>query len=415
LRICHLAKFYPPASGGIETHVRTLAQAQAALGSAIRVICVNHASSEGHDLTWTRFHSTPTREELDGPIRVTRVGRLGSLARLDLCPRLPSVLNELLRDPPDVLHVHTPNPTMVLALAALRPTVPSVITHHSDLVRQRLLRHAFRPFELLVYGRAAVLLATSPAYAEGSALLRRFFAKVEDLPLGLDLTPYLHPSREAQKHACRIRAQHGQPLWLVVGRLVYYKGLHVCLEALTQVAGTLLVIGTGPLDGDLKKRAAELDVSGRVVWKGYASPDELVAAYQAATALWFPSNARSEGFGLVQVEAMASGCPVINTAIPCSGVSWVSRHEESGLTVPVNDPVALAGAARRLLSEVGLRERLGQGARKRAYREFDHMLMASRSLAIYARAMRDVSGTRRARWPSPAVPRFGSGEAYACE
>jgi rhamnosyl/mannosyltransferase len=309
------------------------------------------------------------------------------LARLDLCPRLPSVLNKLLRDRPDVLHVHTPNPTMVLALAAVRPLVPSVITHHSDLIRQKLLGRAFSPFELLVYRRAAALLSTSPAYAQGSALLKRYAAKVEGLPLGLDLAPYLRPSWEAQQYACELRARYGHPLWLVVGRLVYYKALHVCLEALTQVAGKLLVIGTGPLEAALRKRAGELDVAERVVWQGYASPAELVGAYQAATALWFPSNARSEGFGLVQVEAMASGCPVINTAIPHSGVAWVSRHEESGLTVPVNDPAALAGAARRLLLEPGLRSTLSHGARTRACREFDHKLMASRSLAVYERVV----------------------------
>ena len=85
--------------------------------------------------------------------------------------------------------------------------------------------------------------------------------------------------------------------------------------------------------------------------------------YLAADAFWFPSNARSEAFGLVQVEAMASGCPVINTAIPHSGVPWVSPHEETGLTVPVDDPAALAAAANRLLTEPGLRDRLGAAGR----------------------------------------------------
>jgi rhamnosyl/mannosyltransferase len=116
---------------------------------------------------------------------------------------------------------------------------------------------------------------------------------------------------------------------------------------------------------------------------GYRSFEEVVAAYHAATALWFPSNARSEGFGLVQVEAMASGCAVINSAIPDSGVSWVSRHEETGLTVPMNAPGELAAAANRLLTESGLRERLAAGARARACQEFDHRRMAQRCLHAY--------------------------------
>jgi rhamnosyl/mannosyltransferase len=80
---------------------------------------------------------------------------------------------------------------------------------------------------------------------------------------------------------------------------------------------------------------------------------------------------------------MASGCPVINTALPGSGVPWVSRHEREGLTVPVGDPDALASASRRLLAELDLRDRLVQAGRHRASSEFDHRVMAERSLEIY--------------------------------
>jgi rhamnosyl/mannosyltransferase len=85
---------------------------------------------------------------------------------------------------------------------------------------------------------------------------------------------------------------------------------------------------------------------------------------------------------------MASGLPVINTAIPHSGVPWVSLHEATGLTVPVGEASALARAARRLLEEPGLAERLGQAARARAEAEFRHDVMAERSLALYAEALR---------------------------
>ena len=129
--------------------------------------------------------------------------------------------------------------------------------------------------------------------------------------------------------------------------------------------------------------AARLDLDDRARFLGEVPRDEdLVACYLAADAFWFPSNARSETYGLVQVEAMASGCPVINAAIPHSGVPWVSRHEETGLTVPVDDPAAFAAAARRLLEEPGLRDRLAAGARARAIAEFQCATMGRRSLAL---------------------------------
>src|SRR5262249_42878428 len=161
----------------------------------------------------------------------------------------------------DVLHLHTPNPTMLLALAALPHRAPLVITHHSDVVRQKLLRLAQWPAEALVYGRAARVLSDSPTYGDGSPLLKRSAPPVRVRPRGIDLEPYARPGPAACAEAERLRAAHGRPLWLSVGRLVYYKGLHNALAALARVPGTLLVIGQGPLEADLKRRAEELGVA----------------------------------------------------------------------------------------------------------------------------------------------------------
>ena len=387
MRICHLGKFYPPASGGIETHLQTLARSQAALGGAVSVLCVNHRDRNGQDVTWRKWAATETVSEMDGEVRLLRSGRIASFARLDLCPDLLEQIKQVVRGGVDLLHMHTPNPTMLIALAILRPRACIVITHHSDVIRQRYLKYLQLPFERAVYRRAGRILSDSPGYAGGSSLLQEFPRRVRDLPLGIDLSPYLEPNSAACEHAGRLRKLHGEPLWLSVGRLNYYKGLDVGIRALREVPGKLLVIGTGPFLAKWQELAKTEGVADRVIWRGHADADELTGAYQAATAFWFPSNARSEGFGLVQVEAMASGCPVINTAIPHSGVSWVSKHMESGLTVPVNDPKALATAARRLLEEPGLREQLGRAGVERAQRDFNQALMAERSLAFYREAL----------------------------
>ncbi len=314
-------------------------------------------------------------------------GRQASLARFEVCFRLPELLRSLSRQGVDVLHLHTPNPTMLLSLAAARPKVPLVITHHSDVIRQKRLGQILRPFEVLVYRRAAAVVATSPLYVAGSDLLQAFRSQLSVLPFGIDPAPFLTPSPAARAACERLRAEHGQPLWLAVGRLVYYKGLVNAVRALPEVSGRLVVVGDGPLRRELQDLARQNQVADRIVWLPRLDDTDLVGAYRAATALWFPSNARSEAFGLVQAEAMASCCPVINTSIPGSGVPWVSRHEESGLTVPVDDPAALAQAAWRLAVEPGLRERLGKAGRERACAEFDQRLMAERSLQLYERVV----------------------------
>lgn len=383
LRIVHLGKYYPPSPGGIEGHTQSLARTQAELGAEVCVLVVNHATTTGRDATFERFTHTPATEDRDGPVRVIRVGRWANVAKLDVAPGLPNAIRSLRAWKPDIWHLHTPNITMMLAVLSCHGARPLVVTHHSDIIRQRFLKHLVRPLEAAVYRRAARILPTSSVYVEGSDLLRRFVDRVVALPLGIELEPFRTPSAAARAAGEELRAEHGSPLWLCVGRLIYYKGLAVALAALRSVPGRLVIIGTGPLENELRAKAVELGVSDRVVFYGHAMIDELVGAYRAATALWFPSTARSEAFGLVQVEAMASGCPVINTAIPGSGVPWVCRHECEGLTVPVNDPAALAAAANRLLSEPGLRHRLTVAGQARAVAEFDRRVMAQRSLTIY--------------------------------
>ena len=121
-----------------------------------------------------------------------------------------------------------------------------------------------------------------------------------------------------------------------------------------------------------------------MVWLGRTTADELAGAYRAATALWFPSVARSEGFGLVQVEAMASGCPVVNTAIAGSGVPWVSRARRvradgAGRTTPPRSRPRPGGCS----TSPACAGRLAAGGRARAAAEFDHRVMAARCLALY--------------------------------
>lgn len=403
LKVVHLGKYYPPAPGGIESHVQTLARAQADLGMDVRVVCMNHANRAGRDITWARYGGTPTVHELDGRVRVDRIGRSASVARLDVCPELPRLLRRIEDQGADVLHLHTPNPMMLIALAIARPSTPLIITHHSDIVRQRILKYALRPFERFVYNRACQIKATSPKYIEGSSLLRHYAKQVGSLPLGVDLNGYLNPTPAALAHEAALRHDMGaDPLWLCVGRCVYYKNFDVAIHALAHVPGRLMIIGHGPLRESLQRLARSLGVQDRVIWRNYVDADELAGAYRAATALWFPSGARSEGFGLVQVEAMASGCPVINANIAGSGVAWVSEDDHTGLTIPVGDAPALAHAAMRLINERGLRDRLGVAARRRACAEFDHMTMARRSGEAYQRA---IAGETVLRLPTDnAVP-----------
>jgi len=391
--VLHLAKYYPPARGGMEIHVQTLARAQVRAGLSVTVVCVNHLAEDGTERTHDGLGVTPDVVDADEGVRVIRLGRWANLARLDVSPTLGTVLSRE-REQADLLHVHAPNPLMSMGLLPLLGDRPLVVTHHSDVVRQQVLGRLLAPLESWLYGRARAVLATSAAYAAASPVLRRFGEKVSVVPLGMALGPHLRPSEAVLAEAARWETRLPGARWLFVGRLVSYKGGEVAIEALRHVEGALLVVGTGPERKALEAKADALGLSERVHFLGQVGDEALAALYRCATALWFPSVTRAEAFGQAQVEAMASGCPVLNTAVPGSGVPWVSPDGETGFTVPVGDARALAAAARRLLEDGRLRARFSEEGPRRAVRLFGGEAMAEGTAAVYRRVLGEDRGGR---------------------
>ncbi len=337
----------------------------------MRVFCINHQPG-------------PTAVEHDGPVEVTRFGAGGGFAKLDVCPEL---VGGLRRVKADVLHLQVPNPTMMLAVLAARPRVPLVVTYQSDVIRQRLRGGVFRPLERLAYRRVRAILPTSPTYVPGSRFLRPYADRIEVVPMGIDLAPYRDPSAADRAEADGDPRAAPRPDLAGMRPVDLLQRVPQRDPRLAAGAGTLLIVGDGPDRPELEAEARRLGVRDRVVFLGAMPYQQVVPYYLAAEAFWFPSNARSEAFGIVQVEAMASGCPVINTAIPHSGVAWVSPHGVSGLTVPVDDPTPWppppAGCWRSRACATGWRA----GGLRRAVAEFDHRVMAGRSLAVYRQVL----------------------------
>ena len=167
LRVVHLGKYYPPSPGGIEGHTQTLARAQAALGADVRVLVVNHATTDGRDATFDRFTARRRRETRRAGLASPASGGGRVIAKLDVA-RASSAPSAGSPAKPDVWHLHAPNVTMMLAVLACPAIRPLVITHHSDIIRQRLLKYLVRPIERAVYRRAARDPADQPGLHRGS-------------------------------------------------------------------------------------------------------------------------------------------------------------------------------------------------------------------------------------------------------
>ena len=364
LQVLHVGKYYPPHMGGIETH--------------LQVLCGELRKTLDARVIVASDDRTSTEEVIDG-VPVSRAATPFTLASAPLCPRMVTAIR---RSHADIVHLHLPNPSAILAYLASGHRGRLVVSYHSDTVRQRILGAAFEPLLHAALRRSSAIIASSPENQRTSNVLSRYQDRCHVIPYGIPIEQFERPDAAAVDG---IRKQFGERLILAVGRLVYYKGFEHLIHAMTQVDGKLVIVGDGPLRAKLLALITSLGIENKVVLAGKI-PDEIAPYYHAADVFVLPSIARSEAFGIVQVEAMASGLPVVNTSLE-SGVPFVSLHEQTGLTVPPADSQALAQAINRLLADPHLRQSLGQAARLRARQEFSAPIMTSRMLALYDAVM----------------------------
>jgi rhamnosyl/mannosyltransferase len=354
-RVLHVAKFYPPAAGGMERVVETLCRASDGLVES-RVLALN----DGRE----------TIEELVDGVPVTRVG---VMARAGSVPIAPALERHLRRADADLIILHEPNPWALLSYALARPRPPLAIWYHSDVVRPALQYSLFyAPLAHPAYSRARRFIVSSPPLGEHADALKPYRDRISVIPFGIDASQWRSSARAGV-----------EPFVLFVGRHVPYKGVDVLIRALQGTSITAVIAGDGPQRRAWEALARSLNVRAR--FPGDVSDPALRDLFASCAAFVLPSTSRAEAFGYVQLEAMASGKPVISTDVP-SGVSWVNQHERTGLIVPAGDAGALRAAMRRLMNDAGLRERLGQQARARVEATFTMAHLRERLRAFYAEA-----------------------------
>ena|SRR5579872_2428449 len=364
-KVLHVGKFYPPHMGGIETHLQTLC---GELSKSLQLHVIVASDDSRHS------------DEVVNGVAVSRLATRVSVASTPICP---SMVTQIHGTDADIVHMHFPNPLAVMALLTSRYRGRVVVTYHSDTVRQKVLGPLFEPWLQAALRRSAAIITTSPNYQRTSAALARHLDRCNVIPYGIHVD---HFAGANPHEVARLRGQFGNRVVISVGRLVYYKGFEHLIRAMAKVDGRLVIVGDGPLREKLRVLTNSLDLSGKIVFAGEIQNEAVIPYYHAADVFALASVARSEAFGIVQIEAMAAGLPVVNTGLD-SGVPFVSLHEQTGLTVPPGDPDALAVALNRLLDDHGLRQKFGAGGRNRAMQEFSVTAMTRKTLALYDRVM----------------------------
>lgn len=375
MRILQINKYYPPLIGGVESVVRDLSESLAADGWEVTtLICQAKTGVATTDEMFPHLHIHRSRTQL-------------ILFRLPLSFDFFRAFRREAKDT-DIILLHHPFPLGFLAYAFFGLKKPLAVFYHSDIVKQKFLAHILQPLTNHILSRARTIFVTSKRLQTHSPVLSNVQQSCIVVPLWIH-AKNIELSIKQQEHSQMPRNVYTHPLLLAVGRLVYYKGYSVLLDAMKNVRASLLIVGEGPDRHDLQGQIHQNQLADRVTIIPPVS--DLIPYFHAADLFVFPSIQSSEAFGIVQLEAMACGLPVINTDLP-TGVPEVSLDHVTGITVKPNDPLVLANAINELLTNTSLRNTYAAQAKKRS-KKFE----ASKIIPIISRRLNHIVTAQKKR------------------
>jgi glycosyltransferase involved in cell wall biosynthesis len=366
MKILHFYKsFYPDTYGGIEKVIDQLSLSAGALGVESELLC----------LTPDKVGSSI---EVNG-YKVHRVPQLFSIASTPLSFRIISHFYQLAKGA-DLIHYHFPWPLADVAHFMARIKKPSVVTYHSDIIKQKTLLKFYKPLMSRFLSDVDAIVASSPNYAASSKALTDFSDKVSVIPIGIAKKSYPIPSKEKLDYWSK---RFNSRFYLFIGVLRYYKGLHTLIEAAQGIDAPILIIGSGGQEQKLQAQAAELGCSN-VHFLGAVSDEDKVALLMLSYGVVLSSHLLSEAFGISLLEGMMYGKPLISCEIG-TGTSYININKKTGLVVPPDDPKSLHEAMRRLLERPDEAAEMGRQAEKRYWSVFTADKMAQSYVNLYER------------------------------
>lgn len=369
LKILHTYKIYKPEmEGGVPEVISTLVNSgQSKLMSS--VLASRHFGRGGNYIM--------------DDVPVTATSTFGTLASTPVSPGFPFRLHQMAKDF-DVVVNHAPFPLADMAIASGFPKhVGLIIYWHAEIIGRPFLKRVVRPFINTALHRADRIIISHESLLEHSSELRTHQNRVQVVPFGTQLGSDGGSSLDHDQRARIAAIQTKHPRLVVfIGRLVTYKGIDVLIEAIGKIDADLVIIGQGPLNDSLIERSRRLGLSNRIFFLGNIPREDVTLYLRAAKVLALPSISAAEAFGIVQIEAMAAGCPVVNTRL-ATAVPHIARNGLEAITVRPQDPDELANALRTILDDPSLRARLSISARERAIAQYSAELFRARMEAIY--------------------------------
>jgi len=367
MKILHVYKNYLPETyGGLEQTIFQICQATTRLGTENSVFTLSHSINDSpvHRQEATVHLHQRTFEIASCGFSLTALAHYKQFVHWA-----------------DVIHYHYPWPFADLLHCLHRVQKPSVVTYHSDIVRQKKLDAAYSPLKKKFLGSMHRIIATSENYAQSSQILNLYRSKLAIIPFGLDPATYPVPP---QSRIDFWDKNLGSNFFLFVGVLRYYKGLHILLQAMRGAPYTAVIVGAGPIEKELKEEAEQLGLKN-IHFLGFQSDEDKMALLSLCCGVVFPSNQRSEAFGITLLEALMAGKPMISSELG-TGTSFVNADQETGFVVEPNSPTALRNAMDTLHANEDLAQKMGTNARGR----FETHFTAEQMGRAYLQQYRDV-------------------------
>lgn len=381
MKVLHFGRYYSQYFGGTERHVGSLLD------------CLQH-----HIQVANVVASEVCRNEVvrRGGYDIHKLASIGTLAGTTFCPTMPSYVRRLnARERFDIIHLHFPDPMSHLAYSFLPKGPKLVISWHSDIVRQKKLLTLYQPFLNHIVARADAIIAATPKHFTSSKQMNACQdpKRKHVVHYGVDLGRF-EKNEQTKLGVARLAGKYpNRRIIFALGRHVYYKGFDYLIQAMRLLpSDTLLLLGgCGPKTLELQQLSAKLGLSDQVIFLGRIPDEELPHYYHGCEIFCMPSVEPSEAFGLVQMEAMACGKPIVCCELN-NGVTYLNRSTETGLVVPPRNSEALAAALNELLANEEKRSEYGKEAYARVLQEFTLKQMTEGTLAVY-RAVLGIPST----------------------
>ncbi|MAV79613.1 MAG: glycosyl transferase family 1 [Flavobacteriaceae bacterium] len=369
MKILHVYKrSFPESMGGVEKFIDTLCKSISAFGVKNEVLSLSRSPSN-HPIKLEGYNVHHAKEDI-------YKGSTGFSLQAFF------KFKELSRDV-DIIHHHYPHPFGDLLQIFSFTNKPYIVTYHSDILRQKNLEVIYNPLKHFFLKRSHKIIATSPNYYATSEILQRYSSKVEIVPIGLSAKDYENPTKEKIDYW---KKKLGMKFFLFVGAQRYYKGLKVALKAIEDTNIKLIFAGTRAADKELSKYAKSKSITN-IKFLGKVSKEDKCALLSACYAFIFPSNLRTEAFGIALLEAAYFGNPLISCEIG-TGTSFVNKHNETGLVVKPGCPKDLRDAMLKLLDNKELAIKMGGNAKKRAENLFTAEKQSKSYFKIYSEILK---------------------------